>query len=274
MINRLKKYFYKISIPALLLFFYACDFNSPSDFEVPTWYIDLKFPLVQERYGLDGMIDNEQIFATSDSLGMQIVFEDTLPKTSIDPSYLEVNIGSEIAYEGTPTISPSLSVIVDTVINVTIPFTPGELINVSGATFTIPPDSDQQIFSQTWNDIVAAFDTTFPAIQIDLPAIDESELPEFITEVSGVMIQDDGISDSSFFYSSITNNGMLTDVTGARFSMFTGSSVAPDTLADHLQSVVVKDETFARRTLIGNQQLKESIRMLFDFDVAAHSNNT
>lgn len=274
MINRLIKNIYKISIPAVLLIIYACDFNSPSDFEMPTWYIDLKFPLVQERYGLGGIVDNQQIFPTSDSLGMQIIFEDTLPNTSIDASYLEVNVGANIAYEGTPITSPSLTVLIDTVINVTIPFAPGGLVDITGQPFSVPSASEQQVFASSWNDIVSAFDTTFPAIQIDLPAIDSNDLPEFITEVSGVMIQADDISDSSFFYSSITNNGMLSNVTGARFSMLTGSSAAPDTLADHLQNTVTKDEVFSQRTLLGDQQLKESIQMLFNFDVAPHTNNT
>ncbi|HIA90828.1 MAG TPA: hypothetical protein EYO13_00950, partial [Candidatus Marinimicrobia bacterium] len=252
----------------------SCDFESPSDFETPTWFIDLKFPLVQEKYKLDGIVDNKQIFPTADSLGMQLVFEDTLPKTAIDAAYLEIPVGAEVVYAGTPTNSPSLAVVVDTVINVSIPFTPGLLIDINGIPFTVPPASDQQILASMWNDIVAAFDTTFPALQIDLPEIDASELPEFITEVSGVMIQDDGSTDSSYFFSSIKNNGMLTDVTDARFIMLTGSSIAPDTLANHEQSTVSKDSTFARTTTIGDQQLKESIRMLFDFDLAAHPNNT
>ena len=273
-IFRLKRF---ISILWIIVSFMAvssCDFESPSDFETPTWFIDLKFPLVQEKYKLDGIVDNKQIFPTADSLGMQLVFEDTLPKTAIDPSYLEIPVGAEVIYAGTPTNSPSLAVVVDTVINVSIPFTPGLLIDINGIPFTVPPASDQQILASTWNEIVAVFDTTFPALQIDLPEIDASELPVFITEVSGVMIQDDGSSDSSYFFSSITNNGMLTDVTDARFIMLTGISIAPDTLANHEQSAVSKDDTFARTTTIGDQQLKESIRMLFDFDLAAHPNNT
>jgi len=270
----LKSFFSFLVISASLLFISGCDFESPSDFKTPTWFIDLKFPLVQEKYKLDGIVDNKQIFPTADSVGMQLIFEDTLPKTAIDASYLEVPVNAEVVFAGTPAMSPNLTVVIDTIINVSIPFTPGALTDINGFPFTIPPTGDQQIFASTWNDIVAAFDTTFPPIQIDLPAIDESELPEFITEVSGVMIQDDSNSDSSYYYSSIVNNGILTDVTGARFSMFTGSSISPDTLADHLQNAVVKDETFARRTLIGNQQLKESIRMLIEFDVAAHPNNT
>ncbi len=274
MINRLKRNIYKIIIPAGLLLVYACDFNSPSDFKTPTWFIDLKFPLVHDRYGLDGIVDNKQIFPTSDSLGMQIIFEDTLPNTSIDPSYLEVNVGTDISYEGTPTTSPSLTVLIDTVINVTIPFAPSGLVDISGQPFSVPSSSDRQVSASDWNNIVAAFDTTFPAVQIDLPTIDSNDLPEFITEVSGVMIKADDSSDSSYFYSSITNNGMLSDVTGARFSMLTGSSASPDTLADHLQNTIINNEVFSQRTLIGDQQLKESIQMLFNFDVAQHTNNT
>jgi hypothetical protein len=55
--------------------------------------------------------------------------------------------------------------------------------------------------------------------------------------------------------------------------MLTGSSIAPDTLANHQQDTVSKEDTFADTTKIGDQQLKESLRMLFDFDVAPHIGN-
>ncbi len=252
----------------------SCDFESPSDFKTPTWFIDLKFPLVQSKYGLDGIVDNKQIFSTPDSLGMQIVFGDTLPKTAIQDSYLEVEVDAEVPYSGTPASSPNLSVTVDTTINVSIPFTPGALTDINGIPFAIPPTSDQQIFASTWNNIVAAFDTTFPSVQIDLPAIDEETLPTFITEVSGVLIKANAFGDSSYFKSTIINNGMPTALTGSRFSMFTGSSISPDTLADHTKDSVDTDETFAKTTYIADRQLKDAIRILFDFDVAAHPNNT
>ncbi|HJL79353.1 MAG TPA: hypothetical protein QF355_08645, partial [Candidatus Marinimicrobia bacterium] len=69
---------------------------------MPTWYVDIQLPLLQERYDLEGMVDSVQIFLTPDS-GMQLVFEDTLPSTSIDPDWLEVPVGAEIVYAGTPT---------------------------------------------------------------------------------------------------------------------------------------------------------------------------
>ena len=99
---------------------------------------------------------------------MQLIFEDTLPKTSIDASYLEVDVGAEIEYEGTPQTAPSLTVVVDTTIDVTIPFIPGVLMDIDGMPFTVPPTSDRQILASTWNDIIALFDTTFPVVQIDL----------------------------------------------------------------------------------------------------------
>ena len=271
---RLKRFLTVTGITVSMMVMSSCDFESPSDFKTPTWFIDLKFPLVQSKYGLDGIVDNKQIFSTPDSLGMQIVFGDTLPKTAIQDSYLEVEVDAEVPYSGTPASSPNLSVTVDTTINVSIPFTPGALTDINGIPFAIPPTSDQQIFASTWNNIVAAFDTTFPSVQIDLPAIDEETLPTFITEVSGVLIKANAFGDSSYFKSTIINNGMPTALTGSRFSMFTGSSISPDTLADHTKDSVDTDETFAKTTYIADRQLKDAIRILFDFDVAAHPNNT
>ncbi len=271
---RLKRFLTIIGIFASMLVVNSCDFESPSDFKTPTWFIDLKFPLVQSKYGLDGIVDNKQIFPTADSLGMQLVFGDTLPKTAIEDSYLEVELDAEVPFAGTPATSPNLSVTVDTTITVSIPFTPGALVDINGIPFTVPPTSDQQILASTWNDIVAAFDTTFPAVEIPLPEIDESALPEFITEVSGVLIKANVSGDSSYFKSDISNNGMPTAVTNPRFSMFTGSSISPDTLADHTKATVNKDESFEKTTYIADKQLKDAIRILFDFDVASYPNNT
>ena len=153
-IFRLKRFISILGITVSLLYIGACDFQNPSDFETPTWFIDLKIPLVQEKYTLDGIVDNKQIFSTDDSLGMQLIFEDTLPKTSIDASYLEVDVGTEIEYEGTPQTAPSLTVVVDTTIDVTIPFAPGVLMDIDGMPFTIPPTGDRQISASTWNNIL------------------------------------------------------------------------------------------------------------------------
>lgn len=272
--NRFKNNFTILFSTVLMLIVFGCDFQSPSDFETPTWFIDLKFPLVKSRYSLDGIVDNEQIFPAADSVGMQLVFEDTLPDVAIKDSYLEVDVGAEIAYESTPEYAPNLSVSVDTVINVSVPLTPGLMLDVNGIPFSVPSATNQQIFASTWNNIAAAFDTSFPSIQIDLPEIDPSSLPEFITEVSGVMIQANSSGDSSYFQTSLMNNGIPTAVTNVRFAMLTGSSIAPDTLADHIRDSVQTDETYSETTYIDDQQLKDALRILLDFNIASHTNNT
>ena len=181
-------------------------------------------------------------------------------------------MGAEIVYAGTPTNISEEAVV--TTINVSIPFASEGLIDINQIPFTVPPASDRQISAEIWNNLVANFnEILLPDTAIDLSSfIVTDELP-FITEISGLMIQDDGSSDSSYFFSSITNNGMLTDVTDVRFIMLTGASTSPNTLANHEQSTVLKNDTFTKTTTIGGQQLEESIRMLYDFDVSPHGND-
>ncbi|HIN02546.1 MAG TPA: hypothetical protein EYM60_04335, partial [Candidatus Marinimicrobia bacterium] len=58
----------------------ACDFDIPEKFEIPTWYIDLKIPLVQTRYEMSDISDSSAgIFLTDDSLGFKIVQEGEMP---------------------------------------------------------------------------------------------------------------------------------------------------------------------------------------------------
>ena len=66
-----------------LLLLSGCDFETSEKFEMPTWFVDLKIPLVQTRYSLDGIVDSVNIFPTDDGMGMQLVFEGDLPSQSI-----------------------------------------------------------------------------------------------------------------------------------------------------------------------------------------------
>ena len=57
----------------IMSLFVSCDLKGPASFKMPTWFFDLMFPLVQQKYSLEGMVDNKQIFSTPDSLGMQLM---------------------------------------------------------------------------------------------------------------------------------------------------------------------------------------------------------
>ena len=70
----------------------ACDFDIPEKFEMPTWFLDIKIPLVQKRYEMDDLSNPDyNIFPTPDSMGFQIVYEADFPFTSLDPENLKVD---------------------------------------------------------------------------------------------------------------------------------------------------------------------------------------
>ncbi len=73
-------YWNKLVVHAFLVIFImtagACDFDIPDKFEMPTWYLDLKIPLVQTRYQMADISDSTNgIFLTDDSLGFKIIQE-------------------------------------------------------------------------------------------------------------------------------------------------------------------------------------------------------
>ena len=58
---------------------------------MPTWFLDIKIPLVQKRYEMGDLSNPDyNIFPTPDSMGFQIVYEAELPFTSLDPENLKI----------------------------------------------------------------------------------------------------------------------------------------------------------------------------------------
>ena len=79
----------------LLLTIGACDFDIPEKFEMPTWYLDLKIPLVQTRYQMSDISDSTSgIFLTDDSLGFKIIQEGEMPGTPL-PEFAPIPIGMD-----------------------------------------------------------------------------------------------------------------------------------------------------------------------------------
>ncbi|MFQ6611921.1 MAG: hypothetical protein ACE5D2_02315 [Fidelibacterota bacterium] len=267
-----KKRFYSVFSVMLVILLIACDFQNPANFDLPTWFFDLEFPLVQKKYSLKGLIDNKQIFSTDDSLGMQIVFEGSLPDTALNTDILTVELNQDLNFNQDPITSPSLSFSLDTTINMSVPIVPGgQLNNSSGTAFSIPPSQDQTVSQSDWNSIASAFDTTIQ-ITIDLPQISASQLPDFVTSIEALIIQDDTGNETSDFTSTLTNNGVPTDITNVQFSLLTDVTSPPRTLADHSQSTVAKDQAFGPQTTsLSGDSLGNAIRMDIGFGVASTS---
>lgn len=247
--------------------FFGCDFQSPADFEPPTWFVDIEFPLVTDTYPLGDLVDNESIFPTKDSLGLRLIFEDSLPSTAIDETYLQVAVNRDVAVAQDPVMSPTLDVMVDTVINISIPLTTGSLIDTNLVQFDIPPTEDHGVANSIWNNIASAVDTTV-VIDINLPQVDQNDLPAFITSVDAVVITGDTPSDSSVYQTSIENSGIPTPLENVRFRLLTDTTSPLDTLANHTSVSVPRDQTFEDHTLLGGDSLGNAIRMEFGFGVA------
>lgn len=257
--------FWPVVLLGLLLGFFSCDFQSPAEFEMPTWFMDLTIPLIQERYYLGDMVDEKQIFSTDDSLGMQIIFVGDLPDTSIDASYLQVELNQDERFLQEPAYAPNLSFSYDTLVTIEIPFAPNnQFVDVNLDTFDIPAATDKQIFAATWNQIAAAFDTTFQ-IDIEIPQVDEDDLPEFISSVEAIVITGDSDSDSSMFLTTLLNNGLPTAVKNIEFSLLTDLNDPYDSLALHTENRLTKDNIFSEHTLLGDKRLGSTIRMQFGF---------
>ena len=169
------------------------------------------------------MVDNENgpIYSTPDSVGMQLMFEGTLPDTSISSDILEVTLNKDFSPEpssamNAPTL-PSFSI--DQTYPYLIDIVPSKtLINSSGQSFNIPPSSNQTVTKEVWNQIASAFDTTLQ-VTINLPTL--SSLPSFVKSVDGMQIKADAGSEVSDFKSTFTNVGLPTNVSNPTATLIT-----------------------------------------------------
>ena len=269
----MRESFLKIFVfPFLGLFSFfsvSCDFESPSEFEMPTWYVDIKLPLLQERYYLEGMIDSVQIFPTPDSIGMQLVFEDSLPTTSIDSDWLEVGVNQSIEFETLPDSTPELSVDVTFDTSFTIPLG-NSLIDIFGIPFSAPPvDTVRRIYAQDWNTIVQNTPDIEVEITIDLPEISQNDLPDFVTSVDGFIISDTTENGNfSKFQTNIINNGLPTPLVNISFELLTGENMnSPDTLADHSQDTLRKGN-YKKVTFLVGDTLNKALKMVYKFGLS------
>jgi len=258
------------------LFVLSCDFQNTMGFEMPTWFLDLQFPLVQKKYSLGGMVNNEQIFSTPDSIGMQLVLEGILPDTTIGSDILEVELNQKIEYTQPATNSPNFSFSLDTTIDIPpITIAPNaQLTNSSGNIFSIPPTTNQTVSQSVWNAIASTIDTTIQII-IDFPDIPPSQLPSFVKSVNGMVIQSDNGSNISDFVTTVTNDGVPTNVTNPTVGLVTDIASPPKSLANHTQSTLVKDANFGPETTsLSQDSLGTAIRVDIGFGIATTNNAT
>ena len=92
---RIKKGILYPSLLVTLLSTVACDFDIPDKFEMPTWYLELKIPLVQTKLPMLDLVDSLTIFP-KDSLGFQIIQSGSMPATEL-PTLPSIPVGLDQA---------------------------------------------------------------------------------------------------------------------------------------------------------------------------------
>ncbi len=91
LLNLFRKRINNIFVGLLVIIIAACDFQSPSDFVVPTWFIDIKLPLVSKRFPMGDLVDTtNSIYPTEDSAGFQILFTGSIDSASTEEMELGV----------------------------------------------------------------------------------------------------------------------------------------------------------------------------------------
>ena len=253
----------------VLSFLVSCDLKGPASFKMPTWFFDLMFPLVQQKYSLEGMVDNKQIFSTPDSLGMQLMFEGTFPDTSIGADILEIDLDKSITFQVPSIDGVNFPFSIDTSIKVSYPVAPnGELTNSAGQKFTVPPSIDQTITIAGWNAIAAA---TKPSFSFEIPIPSPTGLPDFVASIVSFSIKKDaGISTSSYD-SKFTNDGIPSNVTSAESKLETEISSVAKSLADHQDdgsSTVSKGKNVSESTSISEKNLGSKLTITSGFQLS------
>ena len=256
------KFYRKISkalISLLSFFMLSCDFQNPAAFELPTWFFDLSFPLVQQKYSLEGMVDNKQIFSTPDSLGMQLMFEGLLPKASIGSDILEVEINQSIKYAQPASNGPIFSFNLDLLLN--LPVSLGLSV----------PSADGTVSKAEWNALASTIkvDTLIqiPENGFDITGIN---FPSFVESLDGFSIKADEGSSISDFVTTIKNNGMPTNITEPQILFIAGFRNL-DTLAAHTQTSIAKDVTFNSSTSLSQKNLAKVNYIKISFGLASTS---
>ncbi len=271
-----------VLVVCLILLSFGCEFENPADFELPTWFVDIEFPLIHESYYMDGMIDSTMIFP-HDSTGMQLIFQGTLPKVEVDESYFEVNFPNGYLEIQTPSTSTEINFelpafVLDTTFVIPV-VTPGAtLYDADFNAFTVPLTEDHTLTAEQWNQQIAdIFNLVFQPQELLLEIYSQDDLPlpqdpALIDEVIGLVIQNDPLS---FFQTTVRNAGIATSVQNTNIELITGNTLPmEDTLAHHNSDPIIGHNTEAVEvTDLSNEVLKSWLTFNLDFSIETASAN-
>ena len=268
---------------ATLLAMTSCDFDIPKKFEMPTWYLDLKIPLLQTRLPMTDLVDSLTIFP-KDSLGFQIIQSGAMEPTELPalPS-IPVGLDQSISSGEIPGVSLNIPLAlpdpIEQTIRVDIPgFTyldttdtkVGGVTVSDYTTFTFPNAETVVMDSQSYNTtIVAPFNTVIEGIfsalateiEIGLSSIEPPSDPPIIASIDTLIIATDEIN--SIYRTLFRNNNIPTNLQEVYSYLVTGNSPPLlDSLANHNKIPSLSNgQTYADTTALSGKGLTNFLKI-------------
>lgn len=273
------------SLLAALFSSVACDFDIPDKFEMPTWYLDLKIPLLQTKLPMTDLVDSLTIFP-KDSLGFQIIQSGSMPATEL-PALPSIPVGLDQAISSgeIPGVSLDIPLPLPDPVEIKIPVVNTEIqyfdttdikdpvtgITIADYTpFNFPNLDTVVMDSQTYNTLIVApfnviveniFTDLETQIEIGLSSLEPPTNPPIIASIDTLIIATDG--ENSIYRTLFKNNFIPTNVEGIFSHLVTGNfQPLLDTLANHNEiSSLSSGETYADTTDLSGKGLTNFLKI-------------
>ncbi|MBO62131.1 MAG: hypothetical protein CMG33_01245, partial [Candidatus Marinimicrobia bacterium] len=261
----------------------GCDFDIPEKFEMPTWFIDIKLPLVQTKYEMSDLANPDyHIYPTDDSMGFQVIYEGVLEPQTIEPEYLKVDFPGgyldidipEISFPGIPASGLELPDIpaIDQKFDMVFYGVP-MYTDTTGNTFSFPITEKRVMSAENYNSQIIdqlVVNTLLGAIFDGLASLNPLDLgletmltdlaldPPILKSIDTINIAD---TEESKFVTFFENRGIPTNLTPAFSRLVTGNEELSDTLVNHNPGTLATGETFLDTTMLGGKGLCNFIEL-------------
>lgn len=252
------------SLLAILIIAGACDFQLLEPPEIPRWGFSLTIPLINNTYELSELASNDTtITEDTTTKELRIEFSDALDTTSIDSSFLEVELPASATSQfisetvGGINASDLVTLPVEEQFQLVIELD----AMLRGSAFTpfdsvyFPADTNFVIPDSIWNDYIV---TTDLEEEESFQIIDTTTAFEDIPFIERMRyLRLGATSYSSKFHTTVQNNNFPTSIDSIRLSLSSGSLLS----VIHQENSLIKGNTYDDSTDLAAEKLGSEMEL-------------
>ena len=297
LLNLFRKRTSKIFVGLLIFVISSCDFDSPNEFIVPTWFIDIKLPLVSKTFPMGNLVDTTNfIYPTDDSIGFQLIFkgdieppvatEETDLYVPFEGGYIEQDIPPDTiaGIDGSAIPIPPVTLPIDlsSLVLYNQPVYPDtQIVTVLGITdtnrFQLPLQDTVIMFGSAYNRyFVNPVNTVLSAILDSLNSLEPVSLglsslisgiePQIISSIDSLLISGSNASPS-YFSSYFQNRGYPTSLVNPYARFIGGNESLNDTIVNHDTTAVPANHIFQTYSDLLGEGLTENLKITTNFQL-------